>query len=1005
MVRHRFFPVLLYCLLPLAGSVPAAVARERFESWTSEDGLPQNSVDSILQTRDGYLWFTTRGGLVRYDGVRFTVFNRSNSAGITSNRFTTLYEDAEGGLWIGTEARGLTRYWKGTFKTYTTEDGLPDMQIKAIRGDKAGQVWVVTDGGLSKWTGERFILPAPQELSPEQLLTIRTMRRQTGMSFFDSAGFHSFVQGKFRTYTTRDGLSSLNINSVYEDQHGTFWIETKDKGLNRLKDDKVTVYPIQASAPNDETRITAVYEDRRGNLWIARRGQGLSRQRGHLVETFTVANGLPSNDIETIFEDREGNIWLGTFNNGLCRVTDQVFTVYSQKDGLANPNVYPMLEDRAGNIWIGTWGGDLYRLKDNRFEHYGKEQGLSYQAVGALFEDVSGTLWVGTFGGGVNRLVDGQFVSLTRQDGMPDDNIRAITQDAEGSIWFGTTNGLARLNEGKVSTFGTADGLPDKEVQALTIDRHGNLWIGTLGGVARFRDGRFTRYTENDGLSSNYIRVIHEDRDGVIWIGTYDGGLSRLKDGHIRRITMQDGLYDNGVFQILEDDQDNFWMSCNRGVYRVSRKELNAFADGLKPSVSSVHYGKADGLLNTECNGGTQPAGFRARDGKMWFPTQGGIAVVDPRVISSNELPPPVAIEDFMLDNRPEVFHQEAQIPVGLESFEIHYTGLSFVRPEQVRFKYKLEGLDKDWIDVGTRRTAYYSHVPPGNYTFMVVAANSDGVWNTTGASIRIRVVPPFWRTWWFFTLEFLALAALLFFVYQRRTSQLRKRNVAQQAFSKRLIESQEGERKRIAVELHDSIGQNLLVIKNRAMMGLIAPDDGERARRQLDEISATASESIEEVRKIAYNLHPYQLDSLGLTKALASMLKRASESSLILFSCSIDEIDDLLPKEFEINLFRVVQESVNNIIKHSGATEARVRIQKVLPNILLNIQDNGKGFLVTDAAAEQTSGGLGLKGIRERVRILGGRCTIESDTNKGTIITVTIRAGETDEWTNGRNQ
>jgi signal transduction histidine kinase len=446
-------------------------------------------------------------------------------------------------------------------------------------------------------------------------------------------------------------------------------------------------------------------------------------------------------------------------------------------------------------------------------------------------------------------------------------------------------------------------------------------------------------------------------------------------------------------------------MSCNRGVYRVSQKELNAFADGLKASVSSVHYGKADGLLNTECNGGTQPAGFRARSGKMWFPTQGGIAVVDPRVISINELPPPVAIEEFMLDNRPAVFHHEAQIPVGLESFEIHYTGLSFVRPEQVRFKYKLEGLDKDWTDVGTRRTAYYSHVPPGNYTFMVMAANSDGVWNTTGASIRITVVPPFWRTWWFFTLEFLALAALLFFVYWRRTSQLRKRNVAQEAFSKRLIESQEGERKRIAAELHDSIGQNLLVIKNRAMMGLIVPDNAERARRQLDEISATASESIEEVRKIAYNLHPYQLDSLGLTKALEAMLKRASDSSLIQFSCSIDQIDDLLAKESEINLFRVVQESVNNIIKHSAATEARVRIEKVFPNILLKIQDNGKGFLMAEAAAEQTSVGLGLKGIRERVRILGGRCTIETATDKGTIISVTIRLAETNEWTNGGHQ
>jgi len=612
-------------------------------------------------------------------------------------------------------------------------------------------------------------------------------------------------------------------------------------------------------------------------------------------------------------------------------------------------------------------------------------------------------LWVGTFGGGVNRFDNGKFIHLTAKDGLPDDNIRAITEDAGGNLWFGTTNGLAKYKDGKFTVYNTADGLPDKEVQALTIDRAGNLWIGTLGGIARFKDDKFTAYTEREGLSSNYVRVIHEDRDGVIWIGTYDGGLTRIKENRLTRITMREGLYDNGAFQILEDDGDNFWMSCNRGVYRVSRNELNEVADGRRRFTSSVHYGKADGLLNTECNGGTQPAGFKARDGKLWFPTQDGVAVVDPREIRSSNLPPPVAIEEFILNNEPVVFRDTAQIPVGIESFEIHYTGLSFVRPEQVRFKYKLEGLDKDWIDAGTRRTAYYSHVPPGNYKFTVMAANSDGVWNTSGVFIGINVAPPFWRTWWFYALALLGTLALGVFLYRRRTSQLNKRHAAQQAFSKQSIESQERERKRIAGELHDSLGQNLLVIKNRAQIGLILPDDAERARKQLNEISATAAQSIEEVREIAYNLHPYQLDSLGLTKAIEAMLKKVEHISGIRFSASIDNVDNALPVASEINLYRVVQESVNNIVKHSGASEASVSIQKAFPFIHLNVSDNGRGFShaasVINAAS---SNGLGLRGIDERVRILGGKCLIESAPDKGTSISVAIKLSEPEQRGNG---
>jgi signal transduction histidine kinase/ligand-binding sensor domain-containing protein len=979
----------LCCLLICAASTLAEGLK--FAAWTSDDGLPQNSVYSILQTRDGYLWFTTLGGLVRYDGVRFTVFNRSNSSGITSNRFTTLHEDATGTLWIGTEGGHLTRFANGRFTTFTKDDGLPEAEIRAIREDEEGHLCVFSSAGMVTSKDGRSFAPATTELTADQLNSISATRRQTGFSFFDREGLHVFEAGRFRTYTTRDGISSVNINAVFEDQRGTFWIETKDAGVNRLKDGKFTAFPIQTSAPNDETRITAAYEDSRGNLWIARRGQGLSLWKDGAITTYKTGDGLSSNDIETIYEDREGNIWLGTFNSGLNRVTTKVFTVFSERDGLGQKNVYPVMEDRNGNVWIGTWGGELYKFKGGSFTRYGKEHGLTYQAISSLYQDTGGSLWVGTFGGGVNRLVGDKFQALSRKDGLPDDNVRAIAQDREGRLWFGTTHGLAEYKDGKFKTYDTSDGLPNKEVQALTIDRMGKLWVGTLGGVAELRDGRFRSYTEREGLSSNYVRVIHEDAEGIIWIGTYDGGLTRIKDGRLSVITTREGLYDNGAFQILEDDADNFWMSCNRGIYQVSRSHLNDLAEGRRSSVASVHYGKADGLLNTECNGGTQPAGFKALDGRLWFPTQDGVGVVNPRDIVKSGLPPPVAIEEFILDNKPIVFHDSAQLPTGTASFEIHYTGLSFVRPEQVRFKYRLEGLDDGWVEAGNRRTAYYSHVPPGTYTFRLMAANSDGVWNTLGASILVSIPPPFWQTRWFMLLAVGCLLTLAVFAYRRRISKLEGIQRAQEAFSQQLMESQEAERKRIAGELHDSIGQNLLVIKNRALMALGAGGDEAKSRKQLDEISETASQSIDEVREIAYDLHPYQLDRLGLTKAIEEMLKRVSGASGIAISATIEPMAGVFSKEMEINIFRVVQESVNNIVKHSGATEASVTVRKQPLLVNVNITDNGRGF-VTDLSGDTLSPGLGLKGIRERVRILGGKCTINSVPGGGTTVTAVLK-------------
>jgi signal transduction histidine kinase len=477
---------------------------------------------------------------------------------------------------------------------------------------------------------------------------------------------------------------------------------------------------------------------------------------------------------------------------------------------------------------------------------------------------------------------------------------------------------------------------------------------------------------------------------------------------------MKTGLPNDGAFQILEDDNRRFWISSNHGIYSVARDELNEVADGRRAGVTAVAYGKSDGMLNAECNGGRSPAGVRARDGRLWFPTQDGVALIDPEAVKANPKPPPVVIETIKIDNQlsesptapagalnaadSNVNENSAAIADGSDliinphqqNFEISFTALSFINSENLRFKYRLEGLDDDWIDAGTRRLAYFSHVPPGNYTFRVIAANSDGVWNEQGATLKITVNPPFYRTWWFLSLSVLSLSGLAFFIYHRRVSRLEREKKDQESFSRRLIESQENERKRIAGELHDSLSQNLVIIKNRAMMSLSERDNVSNAFEQIEEIAEAASESLAEVREIAANLRPFQIDRLGLTKAVRALIRKTAAPNLKI-SSQIDDIDGILPPEMQINLYRILQESLNNIIKHSKATEAEVRFEKTGKIIKIKISDNGIGFNKIERFKENETGGFGLTGMSERARILGATLIVESSAGNGATVSFQI--------------
>ncbi len=977
-----------------------ARAQYRFDSWTTSDGLPQSSVIAIAQTRDGYLWLTTFNGLARFDGVRITVFDKNNSPGMSANDCTVLHEDAAGALWIGTGENGVMRFQNGVFISFTTAQGLPRGSVRRIQSGPAGELLVLTGWGAAWLRNGRF------EAEPGSEFVIHPGRSGTRWSL-DKDGLHARKGDQVTHYHLPRVPDRAGNNLIYEDRRGNVWLSLHGYGVLKARNGAIVDYTARLRLSADQ-RVMAILEDREGVFWFGTDNAGLIRFRdepGADPARYTTADGLSDNTIYDLFQDREGTLWIGTGAGGLNRLSPQFISGYSTTQGLGGNITHTVLEDRTGNVWVATNVG-LSKIARGMITNYTAANGMPVAGPKALYEDRAGRLWIGGYNG-LSYFRDGVFSPV-----IPDLNVWSILEDSRGRLWVGTHFGLFKFPNGAMSGgrtgYTTKNGLPHDTVRAIHEDRNGALWFGTEGGLVKSQNDRFTVFTTKDGLTSDHIWTIHEDATGTLWLGTLDGGLNRFRDGRFTGYTTAQGFYDNSVFQILEDAGGNFWMSCFRGLYSISKQQLNDFADGKLGAVRCAAYGSADGMLNSNCNGGRQPSGVKTADGKLWFTTLGGVAVVNPEAAPFNPLSPPVRIEEVKIDNAMTAFRDEIRLLPGQANLEIRYTGLSFVKPDQVQFRYQLVGQDEDWVEAGARRTANYSYLQPGAYNFRVLAANSDGVWNTAGASLRVVVLPPFYRTWWFQGLAALAMAGIIALVFRLRVARLRKEHAtkeafsrrlleSQEAFSRRLIESQEAERKRIAAELHDSLGQSLAIIKNRALHSLADPDDHDRAREQVEEIAEAAGHAIQETREIAYNLRPFHIDRLGLTAALAAMIKRASSDKLQ-FTTDLDSIDGLLAPEQEINLYRIVQEGVNNIIKHSGAGAAGVAIKRRGGMIELTISDNGRGFEVADYGsriAESGNGsGFGLLGLTERARILNCAPVITSAPGKGTTIQLKLAVG-----------
>jgi len=750
-----------------------ALTQYSLDGWSTDEGLPQSTVNALVQGRDGYLWLGTYDGLARFDGLRFTVFNRRNTGGLKDNGVRALAEDKQGVLWIGTNGGGLSRYADGRFEHLQSGRSGPDDMVWALAADAESGIWAGTNGGtLFRVRGGAYEARLTNP-GREPINEVLQDRQRAVWVATQGAGLRRLdADGTVTTYTTRDGLPSDYVRALLEDREGRLWIGTSGKGLARFDGRSFRTWAARDGLPDEF--ISDLLEDRRGSLWLATR-RGLARFRDGAFEVLDKQRGLLDNTLYALYEGQDGTLWIGTQGAGALRLRDGSFAVYSTREGVADEFVSPIVEDAAGVLWAGTPAG-LSRFSGGRFSSLTTREGLCYDVIRSLWASPAGELWIGSYGGGVCRLKDGRFTRLSTRDGLVHDSVRAVLGTRDGSLWFGTVGGLSRFQQGRFTTYTTADGLPSASVISLAEDREGRLLVGTDGGgIAYVEAGRVARVvTRRDGLPSDVILALYLDADGVAWVGT-NGGLGRLAADDIASYTSQQGLPSDSISQILDDRAGHLWVGTSRGVSRIGKQAFRDVA-ARGGSLQPLNLDRADGLKSNQCTAPALPAGYRSRDGRLWFATTQGVAVVDPGRLRATAQPPAAIVESLATGDVEHERRDGMRLGPDVARLSVRYTGVSLLAPERVRFRYRLFGYDQDWVDAGAARSADYTGLRPGAYRFVVEARAGSGDWSPKRASVAFDITPRFTQTPWFFALSgglaLVAGAAL----YRLRIAQLEAR-------------------------------------------------------------------------------------------------------------------------------------------------------------------------------------------------------------------------------------
>ena len=942
----------------------------------------------MLQAESGYIWLATYAGLVKFDGNKFTTYNSSNVEGIQYDRILNVFEGADRDVWVlPEEIEPIIGHFKdGEMKMFTFPgESKSKLEIYVHNDD----TWLTAAGKVYKFINNKFI-EAP--LDTAKILESKALNKTNDVWMFEENKIFYSEGDSVSVYKELLPSEGLILGMIeFPKGSNTLYLGTQKNVILRIEGDEQIILQEEEDLPPG--KFLRYYSDNKNLFAIV--GGKLLLWNGQTFEPFMFKADLPENlYFEDIIADYEGNYWLGTEGDGLFKLRPTAISMIDKDQGLENEKMLSLTTLKDGRMLFSTNCGGIYEWKNGKATLSAIQKHMSAVCNWSIFEDSKNNIWVGDATLYMTKSLNEPGKYFIEKDGFTTNGVRGILEDMKGNIWVASNVGVFKYDGVSFENYTSKDGLYNDYTNTIYEDRNGSIWVGTAYGANKISDNKVTKIEliHNVGDTSKFsqpnIRSFFEDENGTMWIGSYGNGLFRLKNGQVNNITTEHGLFDNVVSHLVLDELGNFWMGSNSGISRVSRRDLNIFFDGNIEEVKSYSYGISDGMNSPETNGGFTPSTITDSLGNIYFPTVQGVAVVSTRQIISNNVPPPVYIENLRTVDGGISNAELIELPYDNPFLEIEYTAVSFSSPKKMNFKYRMLGLDDSWIDVGNRRAALYSKIPPGEYTFQVIASNNDGVWNTTGASVHLKIIPPFWQTPWFIVgISLLFLSAIGMGIYYRLLF-FKKENEKQKRFSQQLIDSQEQERRRIASELHDGLGQQILVIKNRVEMAQNNVKSDKNLDEELHEIMESATISIQEVRAISHALRPVHLEKFGLTEAIKNLYNQLEQTSAIEWINHIDDIDGLISKDKDINFYRVLQEGSKNILKHSSAKQASIIIRRFETEIRVIMSDDGTGF---DLKEKQDSSGLGFLGMQERIDTLGGSLTIESQIGEGTVIKIIL--------------
>ncbi len=977
------------------------VSQYAHTSWTTRDGFSLGAIFAMAQTPDGYLWLGAQFGLYRFDGGHFTVWQPPAGQQLPDKPYSLLVT-RDGTLWIGTYA-GLVS-WNGGKLTEYPEIG--KAFVTSLLEDRDGTVWAGTmldrpgtplgrlcaiRSGRAECYGEDGAFGS----------FVWSLAEDNSGSFWAGAdsGVWRWKPGPSKRYAT----PGMRVGDLALDSDGRLLIGIRNAGLKRMPANKLEPYPIRSAS--DPARLLSdrdvdsnkLFQDRDGALWIGTQERGLLHIYKGRTDAFKKVDGLSGDIICSIFEDREGDIWVAT-SSGLDRFREYAVTTITTKQGLSSDFALSLFASRNGSLWVASDHG-LSRWKNGRATSVLKTSGLPGDSVQSLFEDYRGRMWVFT-GHGLGYIKADRFVSVP---GVPSSEVYSIAGDDAGNLWLSGNKGLSHLRDGRLVEHFPWAALGRKQQAKVVVPEHGGVWLAfwSDGGVLYFKDGHVrASYTPEAGLGKGHVPGLRLDRDGVLWAATEEGGLSRIKDGHVKTLTTRNGLPCDTVHWSMDDDDRSLWLYTACGLVRINRSEVEAWMADPKHRVETTVWDAADGVsLRAVSPGYYGPPVTKSGDGKLWFMSGDGIDVIDPRHIVVNRIPPPVHVEQVIVNhkslwqNLPVAQASTLRLPPRIRDLDIDYTALSLVAPEKIRFKYKLEGQDRDWKEVVDKREAQYTNLPPGNYRFRVIASNNSGIWNNRGDTLEFSIAPAYYQTDWFRALSAMFFLVLLWAAYQLRVRYLHHEFEV-------TLEARVGERTRIARDLHDTLLQSAHgVLLRFQTVSQLLPDRPAEAKEKLDNAIEQTAKFVTEARDEVQGLRDSTVQSNDLANAISTLgeeLVADPDNNLRpAFRVAVEGQSRNLHPIVRDEFFKIAAEALRNAFRHSEAQQIEVEIRYDSEQFRLRIRDDGKGFDERILVGKPTGGHYGLQGMRERARLIGGKLTVWSKVSTGTEVELCIPASK----------